>query len=98
MRKKDWLNKILNFVNKHLRYYQTPVNISFIYTFGSLLGVCMLLQIISGFFLSMFYNSDTAHAWLSIEYDIMREINFGWFVRNLHVNVVSFMFFFYIYI
>lgn len=54
----------------------------------------MLLQIISGFFLSMFYNSDTAHAWLSIEYDIMREINFGWFVRNLHVNVVSFMFFF----
>jgi len=92
--RKNILSKFLNFIDKHIRYYQTPVNLSFVYTFGSLLGICMFLQIASGFFLSMFYNSDTSQAWLSIEYDIMREINFGWFARNLHVNVVSFMFFF----
>ena len=92
MRKTKFLKDII-FFKKHILNYQTPINLSFIFTFGSLLGFCMVLQIASGIFLSFFYNSDTNHAFFAVE-NIMRNIKYGWFIRYLHVNVASFIFFF----
>ena len=92
MRKTKFLKDII-FFKKHILNYQTPINLSFIFTFGSLLGYCMVLQIASGIFLSFFYNSDTNHAFFAVE-NIMRNIKYGWFIRYLHVNVASFIFFF----
>jgi quinol-cytochrome oxidoreductase complex cytochrome b subunit len=78
---------------KHSSKYLTPINLSVLWSFGSLLGFCMGLQVLSGIFLSFFYNSDTNHAFFSVE-NIMRNIKFGWFIRYTHVNVASFIFLF----
>lgn len=79
---------------KHAINYLTPINLSFLWCIGSLLGLCMALQVTSGIFLSFFYNSDTTNAFLSVEKTIMRDIRFGWFIRYIHVNVASFIFLF----
>lgn len=77
----------------HSSNYLTPINLSFIWSMGSLLGFCMAIQVLSGIFLSFFYNSDTNFAFYSVE-SIMRNIQFGWFIRYTHVNVASFIFLF----
>jgi len=94
MRKQLKTNKILSFLKYHSANYLTPINLSLLWSFGSLLGFCMAMQIGSGIFLSFFYNSDTEHAFNSVENLIMRNVRFGWFVRYLHVNVASFIFLF----
>ena len=86
-------NKLAVFIKKHITNYLTPINLSLLWSFGSLLGLCMVLQITSGIFLSFFYNSDTNHAFMAVE-NIMRNIKYGWFIRYLHVNVASFIFLF----
>jgi ubiquinol-cytochrome c reductase cytochrome b subunit len=89
-------NKLIHqgaFFKKHVTNYATPINLSLLWSFGSLLGLCMALQITSGIFLSFFYNSDTNHAFVAVE-NIMRNIKYGWFIRYVHVNVASFIFLF----
>ena len=70
-----------------------PANISYLWNFGSLLGVCLILQILTGIFLAMHYQPHVDFAFNSVEH-IMRDVNNGWAVRYTHANVASFFFIF----
>nr|Q4JQH5.1 RecName: Full=Cytochrome b; AltName: Full=Complex III subunit 3; AltName: Full=Complex III subunit III; AltName: Full=Cytochrome b-c1 complex subunit 3; AltName: Full=Ubiquinol-cytochrome-c reductase complex cytochrome b subunit [Tetraodon nigroviridis]AAY26163.1 cytochrome b [Tetraodon nigroviridis] len=69
----------------------TPSNISAWWNFGSLLGLCLVAQILTGLFLAMHYTSDIATAFSSVAH-ICRDVNYGWLIRNLHANGASFFF------
>nr|ABN47305.1 cytochrome b [Sphoeroides pachygaster] len=69
----------------------TPVNISAWWNFGSLLGLCLIAQILTGLFLAMHYTSDITTAFSSVAH-ICRDVNYGWLIRNLHANGASFFF------
>lgn len=79
------------FVKHELTEYQTPANLNYWWNFGSLAGFILVLQILTGLFLTMHYKADTALAFDSIEY-IMREVNYGWLLRYLHTTGASFFF------
>nr|AZI94534.1 cytochrome b [Nasua nasua] len=66
----------------------TPSNISSWWNFGSLLGICLLLQMATGLFLAMHYTPDTTTAFSSITH-ICRDVNYGWIIRYLHTNGAS---------
>jgi ubiquinol-cytochrome c reductase cytochrome b subunit len=70
-----------------------PANISYMWNFGSLLGVCLVIQILTGVFLAMHYTPNVDLAFTSVEH-IMRDVNSGWFLRYTHANVASFFFLF----
>nr|QRI61374.1 cytochrome b [Goniurosaurus liboensis] len=74
----------------------TPSNISTWWNFGSLLGFCLIVQIVTGLFLAMHYTADTNLAFSSIAH-ITRDVQYGWLLRNIHANGAS-MFFFCLYI
>nr|QDX07565.1 cytochrome b [Callopanchax monroviae] len=69
----------------------TPVNISAWWNFGSLLGICLIVQIFTGLFLAMHYTPDIATAFSSVAH-ICRDVNYGWLIRNTHANGASFFF------
>nr|YP_011017327.1 cytochrome b [Amblyomma boeroi]WQF68990.1 cytochrome b [Amblyomma boeroi] len=73
----------------------TPSNISYMWNFGSLLGICLIMQILSGFFLAMNFSSDISTAFLMISH-IQRDVNYGWLIRSIHANGAS-LFFIFIY-
>ena len=73
--------------------YPTPVNLSYFWNFGSLAAIFLLIQIISGLFLAMWYVPHVDHAFASIDF-IMREVSFGWLARYSHSNGASFFFLF----
>nr|BAJ54414.1 cytochrome b [Brienomyrus brachyistius] len=68
-----------------------PSNISAWWNYGSLLGLCLITQILTGLFLAMHYTSDISTAFSSVAH-ICRDVNYGWFIRNLHANGASFFF------
>lgn len=72
-----------------------PSSISYLWNFGSLLGLCLIIQIISGFFLTFHYANDTSLAFNRISH-IIRDVNNGWIIRIIHANGAS-LFFFLIY-
>jgi ubiquinol-cytochrome c reductase cytochrome b subunit len=82
----------LKLVNAYVIDHSQPTNISYLWNFGSLLGVCLIVQIITGVTLAMHYNPSVAEAFNSIEH-IMRDVNNGWLVRYLHSNTASAFFF-----
>nr|AEF15243.1 cytochrome b [Perameles bougainville bougainville] len=65
-----------------------PSNISAWWNFGSLLGICLVIQILTGLFLAMHYTSDTLTAFSSVAH-ICRDVNYGWLIRNLHAPHLS---------
>nr|QHB76589.1 cytochrome b [Hylomyscus anselli] len=69
----------------------TPSNISSWWNFGSLLGICLMIQIITGLFLAMHYTSDTMTAFSSVTH-ICRDVNYGWLIRYMHANGASMFF------
>nr|YP_010466493.1 cytochrome b [Opsarius pulchellus]UDN38830.1 cytochrome b [Opsarius pulchellus]UVF28252.1 cytochrome b [Opsarius pulchellus] len=69
----------------------TPTNISAWWNFGSLLGLCLITQILTGLFLAMHYTSDIMTAFSSVIH-VCRDVNYGWFIRNIHANGASFFF------
>jgi quinol-cytochrome oxidoreductase complex cytochrome b subunit len=75
-------------LRNHLLYYPTPASLSYFWNFGSLAGLCLIIQILSGLFLAMHYTADTALAFDSVEH-IMRDVNFGWLLRYTHANGAS---------
>jgi len=83
---------ILKLVNSYLIDSPQPSNISYLWNFGSLLTVCLIIQIITGVTLAMHYNPSVLEAFNSIEH-IMRDVNNGWLVRYLHSNTASAFFF-----
>ena len=83
---------ILKLVNSYVIDASQPTNISYLWNFGSLLLLCLVIQIITGITLAMHYNPSVAEAFNSIEH-IMRDVNNGWLVRYLHSNTASAFFF-----
>nr|WCS92074.1 cytochrome b [Dyscolus oopteroides] len=69
----------------------TPTNISLWWNFGSLLGLCLVIQIATGLFLAMHYTANIDSAFNSISH-ICRDVNYGWLLRTLHANGASFFF------
>nr|WEY27749.1 cytochrome b [Balaenoptera musculus] len=69
----------------------TPSNISSWWNFGSLLGLCLIVQILTGLFLAMHYTPDTMTAFSSVTH-ICRDVNYGWVIRYLHANGASMFF------
>nr|WNH20255.1 cytochrome b [Uropterygius fuscoguttatus] len=82
---------ILKIANDALVDLPTPSNISAMWNFGSLLGLCLITQILTGLFLAMHYTSDISTAFSSVAH-ICRDVNYGWLIRNLHANGASFFF------
>ncbi|HHL19334.1 MAG TPA: cytochrome B [Thiothrix sp.] len=74
--------------NEHLAEYYAPKNFNFWYYFGSLAMLVLVIQIISGIFLTMHYKPDEAMAFASVEY-IMRDVPGGWFIRYMHSTGAS---------
>nr|AGI16345.1 cytochrome b [Coendou bicolor] len=87
---------LIKIINHSFIDLPTPSNISAWWNFGSLLGVCLLLQIITGLFLAMHYTADTSTAFWSVTH-ICRDVNYGWLIRYLHANGAS-MFFILLYL
>nr|YP_003276035.1 cytochrome b [Cuon alpinus]ACY00248.1 cytochrome b [Cuon alpinus]AHA13399.1 cytochrome b [Cuon alpinus lepturus]ALD09641.1 cytochrome b [Cuon alpinus]ALD16152.1 cytochrome b [Cuon alpinus] len=78
-------------VNNSFIDLPAPSNISAWWNFGSLLGVCLILQILTGLFLAMHYTSDTTTAFSSVTH-ICRDVNYGWVIRYMHANGASMFF------
>lgn len=87
-----WNKKTLvEAVNNHLVDYPTPINLNYFYGFGSLAGIMLGIQIVSGIFLAMHYTPHISLAFDSVEH-IMRDANNGWLIRYAHANGASFFF------
>lgn len=84
---------LLRFVNSYLVDSPQPANISYLWNFGSLLALCLGIQILTGAFLAMHYTPNVDFAFNSVEH-IMRDVNNGWIIRYTHANVASFFFIF----
>nr|WAB21744.1 cytochrome b [Ptilorrhoa geislerorum] len=82
---------LLKTINNSLIDLPTPSNISAWWNFGSLLGVCLIMQIVTGLLLAMHYTADTSLAFSSVAH-MCRNVQFGWLIRNLHANGASFFF------
>nr|QDA95929.1 cytochrome b [Caluromys philander]QDA95930.1 cytochrome b [Caluromys philander] len=82
---------LLKIINHSFIDLPAPSNISAWWNFGSLLGVCLIIQILTGLFLAMHYTSDTQTAFSSVAH-ICRDVNYGWLIRNLHANGASMFF------
>ena len=83
---------LLKLVNHYLIDATQPSNISYLWNFGSLLAVCLIIQIATGVTLAMHYNPSVLEAFNSVEH-IMRDVNNGWLIRYLHSNTASAFFF-----
>jgi quinol-cytochrome oxidoreductase complex cytochrome b subunit len=86
---------ILAFVDSHIIDYPTPINLNYLWSFGSTAGICLVIQILTGIFLAMHYTPHIDLAFNSVEH-IMRDVNNGWLIRYLHANGAS-MFFIVVY-
>ena len=83
---------LLKIVNSYIIDSPQPSNISYLWNFGSLLAVCLIIQIITGVTLGMHYTPNVLEAFDSVEH-IMRDVNNGWLIRYLHSNTASAFFF-----
>nr|ARO70452.1 cytochrome b [Cyclura nubila] len=82
---------ILKMINNSFIDLPTPSNISSWWNFGSLLGLCLIIQILTGLFLAMHYTANISHAFSSVVH-ICRDVQYGWLIRNLHANGASMFF------
>jgi len=73
--------------NEHIGKYYAPKNFNFWYFFGSLAMVVLVLQLVSGLWLTMNYNPSSEGAFASVEF-IMRDVSYGWLIRYIHTTVV----------
>nr|YP_009571063.1 cytochrome b [Chelodina burrungandjii]AUY54982.1 cytochrome b [Chelodina burrungandjii] len=85
------MNPLLKIINNTLIDLPTPSNISYLWNFGSLLGMCLIIQLATGLFLSMHYSPDISLAFSSISH-IHRNVQYGWLIRNVHANGASLFF------
>ena len=81
----------LGLFSSHIIDYPTPINLNYMWSFGSLAGLSLVVQIVSGLLLAMHYSPDTSLAFDSVEH-IMRDVNFGWQIRYTHSNGASMFF------
>ncbi len=94
-----WVDKrfpLTSNIKAHLTEYYAPKNFNFWYFFGSLALLVLVLQIVTGIFLTMHYKPDATLAFGSVEY-IMRDVSWGWLIRYMHSTGAS-MFFVVVYL
>lgn len=96
MFKQRW-NKdaLLSFIDSHIIDYPTPINLNYLWSFGSAAGICLVIQILTGIFLAMHYCPHIDLAFNSVEH-IMTDVKYGWLIRYTHANGAS-MFFIVVY-
>nr|WHU53954.1 cytochrome b [Ctenotus superciliaris]WHU53955.1 cytochrome b [Ctenotus superciliaris] len=82
---------ILKIVNNSFIDLPSPSNISAWWNFGSLLGLCLIIQVLTGLFLAMHYTADISSAFSSVAH-ICRDVQYGWLIRNIHANGASMFF------
>lgn len=90
----DWLDRRIPWreaVRKHLTEYYAPKNFNFWYAFGALAMLVLVIQIVTGVFLTMSYNPSAEGAFASVE-EIMRDVHWGWLIRYAHSTGASFFF------
>ena len=88
-------NYLFALMDSHIIHYPTPITLTYAWSFGSLAGICLVIQMLSGIFLAMHYTSHIDLAFSSVEH-IMRDVNNGWLIRYIHANGAS-MFFIVVY-
>lgn len=84
-------NSFLNVVHHTIFTYPAPSNLSYWWNFGVLAFLCLIIQILTGVFLAMHYTPHADLAFISVEH-IMRDVNYGWLIRYMHLNGASFFF------
>nr|ACB47353.1 cytochrome b [Buglossidium luteum]ACB47354.1 cytochrome b [Buglossidium luteum] len=82
---------LIKIINSSVIDLPAPSNISAWWNFGSLLGLCLATQILTGLLLAMHYTADAATAFSSVMH-ICKDVNYGWLIRNIHANGASFFF------
>ena len=82
---------IFSFIDHHLIDYPAPKNLNYWYNFGSIAGVLLVVQIVTGVVLAMHYTPHADFAFASVEH-IMRDVNYGWLMRYMHANGASLFF------
>nr|CCD31570.1 cytochrome b [Testudo graeca] len=82
---------MMKIINNSFIDLPSPSNISAWWNFGSLLGICLILQIITGIFLAMHYSPNISLAFSSVAH-ITRDVQYGWLIRNMHANGASIFF------
>ncbi|MFB3134728.1 MAG: cytochrome bc complex cytochrome b subunit [Rhodospirillales bacterium] len=87
---------VFSFTQEHLIDYPTPKNLTYWWNFGSLAGIVLTIMIVTGIVLAMHYTPHVDYAFESVE-RIMRDVNYGWLIRYVHMNGGS-MFFAVVYI
>ena len=87
---------VFSFTQEHLIDYPTPKNLNYWWNFGSLAGIVLTIMIVTGIVLAMHYTPHVDYAFESVE-RIMRDVNYGWLIRYVHMNGGS-MFFAVVYI
>nr|WHL46524.1 cytochrome b [Pheosiopsis sp.] len=85
------IHPVIKIINNSLIDLPSPSNISSWWNFGSLLALCLIIQILTGLFLTMYYTANVELAFYSVNY-ICRNVNYGWLIRTLHANGASFFF------
>nr|ALO77427.1 cytochrome b [Attagenus hottentotus] len=85
------LSPVIKIINNSLIDLPSPSNISAWWNFGSLLGLCLMIQMLTGIFLAMHYNPNIEMAFNSVAH-ICRDVNYGWLMRTMHANGASFFF------
>jgi ubiquinol-cytochrome c reductase cytochrome b subunit len=89
-----WINDrlpIISTIENTLKKHPYPKNLSYWWNFGSIAGICLVVQILSGLFLAMHYVPNTKMAFDSVEH-IMRDVNYGWLIRYIHAVGASMFF------
>jgi quinol-cytochrome oxidoreductase complex cytochrome b subunit len=92
----DYRLPVVSFLEHELNQYPTPVNLNYWWNFGSLAGIVLVIMIVTGIVLAMHYTPHASMAFDSVE-RIMRDVNYGWLLRYVHMNGAS-MFFLIVYI
>jgi len=82
---------IFSFMHEELNAYPAPRNLNYFWNFGSLAGIALVIMIVTGIVLAMQYVAHVDHAFGSIEH-IMRNVQYGWLIRYIHMNMASFFF------
>lgn len=89
-------NIVINYVNSLVIDSPQPINLSYMWNFGSLLAIALLTQIVTGVLLAIHYVSTSELAFISVEL-IIRELWYGWLIRYVHANIAS-LFFVFVYL
>ena len=84
-----FLNSLTRIIKNSLIDLPTPANITYFWNFGSLLGLCLIMQLVTGLFLAIHYSNTVETAFFSVRH-ITRDVNWGWLLRIIHANGARF--------